>query len=116
MIYAVSKALANSLASEERELGELYPRIERIRQVAAELAAAFIHQAVKEDVAKSDKWIQLASASPASTADAESPDGLFSAAMLDEVKRFMWEPAETFEQLRACCPHNHHHPAAAAHE
>ncbi|KAJ2516408.1 hypothetical protein H4217_004596 [Coemansia sp. RSA 1939] len=111
MIYAVSKALANSLSSDERARGELYPRIERIREVAAELAAAFIHQAVKEDVAKDEKWIQLAkqSASKASVSS-QSPDGMYSEAMLEEVKRFMWEPAETFEQLRASCPHQHHHP------
>ncbi|KAJ1661808.1 hypothetical protein IW140_006414 [Coemansia sp. RSA 1813] len=115
MIYAVSKALANSLNEDEKARGELYPRIERIRQVAAELAAAFIHQAAREGVAKDDKWIQLAADFPSSSASdaSSSPDGTYSAAMLDEVKRFMWEPAETFEQLRSCCPHYHHHPVVA---
>ncbi|KAJ2507147.1 hypothetical protein IWW47_001248 [Coemansia sp. RSA 2052] len=97
MIYAVSKALAASLNSQEKADGELYPRIERIREVSAELAAAFIQQAVREDLAKDQKWIDLAKACEAGK-------------LVAEVRRFMWLPAETFEQLRQCCPHTHHHP------
>ncbi|KAJ2880352.1 hypothetical protein IWW38_005965 [Coemansia aciculifera] len=77
--------------------GELYPRIERIREVSAELAAAFIHQAAREGLAKDQKWVDLAMAG-----DADK--------LVAEVRRFMWLPAETFEQLRQCCPHTHHHP------
>ncbi|KAJ2001513.1 hypothetical protein GGI04_003549 [Coemansia thaxteri] len=94
MIYAVSSALAASLNAGERADGELYPRIERIREVSAELAAAFIAQAVREGLAQNPKWVQLA----------ESPQ------LISEVRKFMWHPAETFEQLRQCCPHTHHHP------
>ncbi|KAJ2749344.1 hypothetical protein GGI19_005708 [Coemansia pectinata] len=94
MIYAVSKALAASLNEQEKADGELYPRIERIREVSAELAAAFIRQAVGEGLAKDQKWIGMAA----------SED------LVAEVRRFMWLPAETFEQLRQCCPHTHHHP------
>ncbi|KAI7831862.1 malic enzyme [Kickxella alabastrina] len=59
MIYAVSKALAESLNAEEKGKGELYPRIERIREVSAQLAAAFIRQAVREGLAKDTKWVEL---------------------------------------------------------
>ncbi|KAJ2685634.1 hypothetical protein IWW39_004153 [Coemansia spiralis] len=97
MIYAVSKALAASLNAQERADGELYPRIERIREVSAELAAAFIQQAVREDLANDQMWVDLVKAS-----DTDK--------LVSEVRRFMWLPAETFEQLRQCCPHTHHHP------
>ncbi|KAJ2578271.1 hypothetical protein GGH19_000602 [Coemansia sp. RSA 1807] len=107
MIYAVAKALANSLNEEEKMLGELYPRIERIRCVEAELAAAFIRQAVREGLAKDEKWVELAKNG---LAEGMNPDGLFTQHMLDEVKKFMWLPAETFEQLRDAHPHYHHHP------
>ncbi|KAJ2055713.1 hypothetical protein GGI17_006544 [Coemansia sp. S146] len=99
MIYAVSKALAASLNGQEKADGELYPRIERIREVSAELAAAFIRQAVSEGLAKDQKWIGMAG----------SED------LVSEVRRFMWLPAETFEQLRQCCPHTHHHPVLPHH-
>ncbi|KAJ2180136.1 hypothetical protein GGF45_002106, partial [Coemansia sp. RSA 551] len=107
MIYAVAKALANSLNEEEKMLGELYPRIERIRCVEAELAAAFIRQAVREGLAKDEKWVELAKNE---LAEGTTPDGLFTQHILDEVKKFMWLPAETFEQLRDAHPHYHHHP------
>ncbi|KAJ2821893.1 hypothetical protein FBU31_004761 [Coemansia sp. 'formosensis'] len=107
MIYAVSKALAASLNAQEKAAGELYPRIERIREVSAELAAAFIQQAVSEGLAKDQMWVDMVNAG-----DGEK--------LICEVRRFMWLPAETFEQLRQCCPHTHHHPvlphAEAQHE
>ncbi|KAJ2094026.1 hypothetical protein GGI16_005683, partial [Coemansia sp. S142-1] len=99
MIYAVSKALAASLNEQEKADGELYPRIERIREVSAELAAAFIRQAVNEGLAKDQMWISMAG-------DKD---------LVAEVRRFMWLPAETFEQLRQCCPHTHHHPVMPHH-
>ncbi|KAJ1951086.1 hypothetical protein FBU59_000363, partial [Linderina macrospora] len=59
MIFAVAKALANSLTDEERARGELYPRIERIRDVSAQLASAFITQAVREDQVREKYWHKL---------------------------------------------------------
>ncbi|ORX65091.1 hypothetical protein DL89DRAFT_133258 [Linderina pennispora] len=109
MIFAVSKALANSLTDEERARGELYPRIERIRETSAQITAAFIHQAVKENLAQEDSWIQMAKeSSVAGTADI--PDGTYSMEVVEEVKKRMWLPAENFQQLVTSCPHYHHHP------
>ncbi|KAJ1896791.1 hypothetical protein LPJ66_003777 [Kickxella alabastrina] len=112
MIYAVSKALAESLNAEEKGKGELYPRIERIREVSAQLAAAFIRQAVREGLAKDTKWVELVKCNPADESDfaSDAPDGKYAEGVLREVSRFMWHPAESFEQLRDACPHQHHHP------
>ncbi|KAJ2452205.1 hypothetical protein EV183_003061 [Coemansia sp. RSA 2336] len=110
MIYAVSKALANSLNEQEKARGELYPRIERIREVSAQLAAAFIHQAVREGVAKDTKWVQLAESSCVASGQDVAPDGMYAQSVVQEVTKYMWEPAETLEQLRASLPHYHHHP------
>ncbi|KAJ2720909.1 hypothetical protein GGI07_004305 [Coemansia sp. Benny D115] len=117
MIYAVSKALAESLNEEERARGELYPRIERIRQVSSQLAAAFIRQAVREGLAQDEKWIDLAKQHLVAQDDfaSSTPDGKHTVPMLEEVERFMWNPAENFEQLRDACPHQHHHPLVGNH-
>ncbi|KAG5456420.1 MAG: hypothetical protein BJ554DRAFT_3847, partial [Olpidium bornovanus] len=40
MIYAAARAVADSLTPEEKEAGQLYPRINRIRDVSAQVAAA----------------------------------------------------------------------------
>ncbi|KAI8318239.1 hypothetical protein GQ54DRAFT_336388 [Martensiomyces pterosporus] len=97
MIFAVSKALASSLTDEERARGELYPRIERIRDVSAALAAAFITQAVREGLVEEKHWTKII--------DASSPearnhiiDGSFSRRVLGEVKTLMWSPAASVEQ------------------
>ncbi|KAJ2846600.1 hypothetical protein IWW36_004275 [Coemansia brasiliensis] len=110
MIYAVSKALANSLDEQEKARGELYPRIERIREVSAQLAAAFIHQAVRENIAKDQKWVELAESSSVASGQSVAPDGRYAQSVVEEVKKYMWEPAETLEQLRTSLPHYHHHP------
>ncbi|KAJ2853404.1 hypothetical protein GGI22_004883 [Coemansia erecta] len=100
MFYAVSKALANSLTSEERELGELYPRIERIRQVAAELAAALIVQAVREGVVLDKHWIAIVHGSMPEIArdQGKQPDGRVSRRVVGEVKTLMWSPPSSVEQ------------------
>ncbi|KAJ2803814.1 hypothetical protein H4R20_002741 [Coemansia guatemalensis] len=113
MIFAVAKALANSLSKDEKALGELYPRIERVRETSAQLAAAFVHQAVREGLARDDKWIALVKANPTTSATSKSPDGTYSSAVLDEVRRYMWLPAENYEQLKNSLPHYHHHPAVS---
>lgn len=98
MIFAVSKSLSNTLSKDEIARGELYPRIERIRETSAQVAAAFIHQAVREGLAQDQKWIDLVKSNPASSATSETPDGTYSQAVLDEVEKHMWAPAESVSQ------------------
>ncbi|PIA17604.1 malic enzyme [Coemansia reversa NRRL 1564] len=99
MIFAVSKALANSLNEQEKANGELLPRIERIREVSAEVAAAFIHQAVREGLARDDKWIALVNQSDSPLGPDALPDGVFSQNVLAEVKKSIWAPAQSVRQL-----------------
>ncbi|KAJ2497160.1 hypothetical protein GGH96_005307 [Coemansia sp. RSA 1972] len=99
LVFAVSKALSNTLSADEIARGELYPRIERIRETSAQVTAAFIHQAVREGLAQSQKWIDLVNANPASSATSSAPDGTYSQAVLDEVCNNMWAPAESVQQL-----------------
>ncbi|KAJ2120388.1 hypothetical protein IW147_005101 [Coemansia sp. RSA 720] len=98
MIYAVSKALANSLDEKERARGELYPRIERIRDVAARLTAAFITQAVHEGNVRDQHWVDIVEANMPEGANTKAVSGLFTKRVLGEVKALMWEPASSVEQ------------------
>ncbi|KAJ1942820.1 hypothetical protein FBU59_003089, partial [Linderina macrospora] len=98
-IFAVSVALSNTLTEEEVARGELYPRIERIRETSAQITAAFIHQVVREGLAKDQYWVDLVKANPASSATSEIPDGSYSKAVLEEVTKRMWAPAQSAEQL-----------------
>ncbi|KAJ1896213.1 hypothetical protein LPJ66_004127 [Kickxella alabastrina] len=102
MFYAVAKALANSRNEEEKAGDELYPRIERIREVSAQLAAAFITQAVREGLVKEAHWRDIVSANMPCTQDDDttgsSVDGQFSKRVLGEVKTLMWKPAASVEQ------------------
>ncbi|KAJ2853456.1 hypothetical protein J3B02_003133 [Coemansia erecta] len=109
MIYAVAKALANSRNSEEKEADELYPRIERIREVSAQLAAAFITQAVNEGLVSEKHWVDIVNAnSPKPNAEKDEDlqqrsnssmvDGKFSKRVLGEVRTLMWHPAASVEQ------------------
>ncbi len=50
MIYSASKALADSLTTEELGQGWLYPSLVRIREVSAIVATAVIEQAFKESL------------------------------------------------------------------
>lgn len=59
MIYASSKALADSLTSEELDQGWLYPSLVRIRQVSAIVAASVIVQARKEGLARNKDLEEL---------------------------------------------------------
>ncbi|KAJ1998484.1 hypothetical protein GGI04_004979, partial [Coemansia thaxteri] len=101
MIFAVSKALSNTLSGDEIARGELYPRIERIRETSAQVAAAFIHQAVREGLAQDQYWIDLVTANPASSSTSATPDGTYSHSVLEQVTRSMWAPAESVQQLFA---------------
>ncbi|KAJ2320003.1 hypothetical protein GGI00_006305 [Coemansia sp. RSA 2681] len=98
MIYAVAKALANSRSIDEKAAGELYPRIERIRDVSAELAAAFVTQAVLEGLVKEKHWVDVVSANKPEKIQPGHVDGLFSRRVLGEVKTLMWLPAASVEQ------------------
>ncbi|KAJ1988687.1 hypothetical protein EDC05_005162 [Coemansia umbellata] len=99
MFYAVSKALANSLDEEEKSLGELYPRIERIRQISAELAAALIVQAVREGLVKDQHWLDIVKNSmPEVMDEGGKADGCFSRRVVGEVKTLMWSPPDSVEQ------------------
>ncbi|KAJ2717156.1 hypothetical protein H4R19_000100 [Coemansia spiralis] len=101
LIFAVSKALSSTLSPDETARGELYPRIERIRETSAQIAAAFIHQAVREGLARDRYWIDLVAANPAPSATSAVPDGSYSQPVLDAVTARMWAPAESVQQLAA---------------
>ncbi|KAJ2235543.1 hypothetical protein IWW45_002524 [Coemansia sp. RSA 485] len=107
MIYAVAKALASSRNDQEKEGDELYPRIERIREVSAQLAAAFITQAVREDLVTEKHWVSIVNANMpkekagkdnAQSLDSKVVDGGFSKRVLGEVRTLMWHPAASVEQ------------------
>ncbi|KAJ2520652.1 hypothetical protein H4217_001895 [Coemansia sp. RSA 1939] len=99
MFYAVSKALANSLSSDERARGELYPRIERIRQVSARLAGALIVQAVREGLVEDKHWLDIVRGSMPEVVEGEGkPDGRVSRRVIGEVKTLMWSPPSSVEQ------------------
>ncbi|KAJ2076473.1 hypothetical protein H4R24_005676 [Coemansia sp. RSA 988] len=98
MILAVAKALANSLSEDEKSLGELYPRVERIRDVASELAAAFITQAVREGKVKESHWVDLVKENMPDEGQDKAVSGHFTKRILGEVRRLMWSPASSVEQ------------------
>jgi malate dehydrogenase (oxaloacetate-decarboxylating)(NADP+) len=77
IIYAAADSLAHSLTEEERAKNWIYPDINRIREVSAEVAAASIVQAVKEDLVSDKDIIEL------------SKD---SSKLLSYVKDHMWKP------------------------
>lgn len=99
MIIAVAEALANSLNEEEKAMGELYPRIERIRHVSAELAAALITQAVHEGLVEEKHWVDAVHAQGPDEDEARPHKlGQFSKRVFGEVKTVMWKPAASVEQ------------------
>ncbi len=53
MVEASSLGLANSLTPDERDLDLLYPRVERIREISADIALAVIRAAQKAGVDRS---------------------------------------------------------------
>jgi len=53
MVEASSLGLADALTDEERSLGLLYPRIERIREISAQIAKEVIRCAQKAGVDRS---------------------------------------------------------------
>ncbi|KAJ1921072.1 hypothetical protein H4219_000930 [Mycoemilia scoparia] len=88
MIFAASKALTKSINEEETKAGDLYPRIERIRDVSAQVAAAIIHQAAAEGLIKDAKYLDLVGAVESN----QKPDGSFSHRLYEHVMDHMWNP------------------------
>lgn len=78
MIYSASKALADSLTTEELSQGWLYPSLVRIRQVSAAVATAVIEQCIKEGLCQREQELS-----------AMSHDEL-----LDYVSNQMWTPTQ----------------------
>ncbi|RXW18903.1 hypothetical protein EST38_g6950 [Candolleomyces aberdarensis] len=76
MVEASSLGLANSLTAEERALGLLYPRVERIREISTDIAMQVIRAAQKAGVARSPELV--------SKSDSE---------LVAFVKPKMWKPA-----------------------
>ena len=75
MVEASSLGLANSLTPEERDLDLLYPRVERIREISAEIALAVIRAAQKAGVDRSPDLRRLSDAQ-----------------VLEFVRERMWNP------------------------
>ena len=48
MVEAASLGLANSLTPEERDLDLVYPQIDRIREISADIACSVIRSAQKD--------------------------------------------------------------------
>lgn len=61
MIYAASKALADSLTEQELSNGWLYPSLKRIRDVSAIVATAVCQESLRENVATSKDIISFKS-------------------------------------------------------
>ncbi|THH27693.1 hypothetical protein EUX98_g6495 [Antrodiella citrinella] len=53
MVVAASLGLANSLTQEEKDLDMVYPRVERIREISADIARSVIRAAQKDGVDRS---------------------------------------------------------------
>lgn len=57
--YVASKALAGCVSEEELALGEVYPEIEKIREVSVVIAAAVIRQVIAEGQASKRHKIDM---------------------------------------------------------
>lgn len=78
MIYAASKALADSLTEQELSNGWLYPSLKRIRDVSAIVATAVCQESLHENVATSKDIISFKSKT--------------NQEMIDYVTSHMWSP------------------------
>lgn len=76
MVEASSLGLANSLTDEEHDAGLLYPRVERIREISAHIAAEVIRAAQAAGVARAPEL-----------------ESLNDMALLALVNRKMWNPS-----------------------
>nr|ADM26561.1 malic enzyme [Cunninghamella echinulata] len=82
MIEAASLGLANSLTDEERGLELVYPRIERIRDISAQIALSVIRAAQKANVDRSPHLRQLDDS-----------------ALVKHIMGKMWNPQDTMSHL-----------------
>ncbi|ORX94064.1 malic enzyme [Basidiobolus meristosporus CBS 931.73] len=87
IIYASAAALADSLTEDERKSHLLYPRIERIREVSAVVAAAVCRQAVKENLATDPRILSILPSGSSSKVGTPAWEEL-----LKYVEKSMWEP------------------------
>ncbi|KAI9490606.1 hypothetical protein BDB00DRAFT_884128 [Zychaea mexicana] len=81
MVYEAAKGLSISLLPEETQNGDLYPALNRIRTVSAQVAAAVCKQALLENLAQDPVLISLANSS-----------ANFDQALMDYVTARMWDP------------------------
>ena len=94
MIEAASLGLADSLTDEEHALGLIYPRIERIRDISAQIAMAVIREAQR----KVRDTSRLMCASPETNHTQQGVDRTTSlrqlddASLLQHIKERMWKP------------------------
>jgi len=82
MVEAASIALADSLTEEEHAAGLVYPRLVRIRQISAEIAANVIKTAIKEGVDRNTKLRKLSNGE-----------------LLAYIREKMWDPPVTAATL-----------------
>ncbi|ORX94066.1 malic enzyme [Basidiobolus meristosporus CBS 931.73] len=87
IIYASAAALADSLTEDERKSHLLYPRIERIREVSAVVAAAVCRQAVKENLATDTEILSILPVNASTEVGTPVWEEL-----IQHVKMNMWEP------------------------
>ncbi|ORX94162.1 hypothetical protein K493DRAFT_324897 [Basidiobolus meristosporus CBS 931.73] len=87
IIYASAAALADSLTEDERKSHLLYPRIDRIREVSAVVAAAVCRQAVKENLATEPEILSILPVGE--TAEVGSPAWI---QLVRHVQSRMWSP------------------------
>lgn len=60
MVYEAAKGLSSSLLPEEIQNGNLYPELDRIREVSGEVAAAVANQAIQEGLARDPEMLEIA--------------------------------------------------------
>ncbi|KAI8139071.1 hypothetical protein BJV82DRAFT_628119 [Fennellomyces sp. T-0311] len=81
MVYEAAKGLSISLLPEEIEQGDLYPGLDRIRTVSAQVAAAVCKQAIRENLAQDPTLLSLANSS-----------SNFDESLMEYVTERMWDP------------------------
>ncbi|ORX94163.1 hypothetical protein K493DRAFT_337930 [Basidiobolus meristosporus CBS 931.73] len=87
IIYASAAALADSLTENERKSHLLYPRIDRIREVSAVVAAAVCRQAVKENLATEPEILSILPVGETAEVGTPAWDEL-----IKHVEGNMWKP------------------------
>ncbi|KAI9319160.1 malic enzyme [Dichotomocladium elegans] len=86
MVYETAKGLAASLNDQEIKDGNLYPSLDRIRPVSAQVAAAVCRQALKEGLTRSPELLHI---SKTHTGQA------YEDALMAFVTSHMWDPNQS---------------------